>query len=160
MAHPKSALIAQAKRLELGKPTFKTKRTGPEHDPLFLSEVLIADKSYARGKAGTKRDAERRAAEQALEKLQQAGPEAPSKPLEVQQAQQHGGGGDSETFEGPWPIFEHVLASCLTIAHQRIDPDLRNTDAVSEIRESALLLYKTALEDLGEVVEVNEDEQA
>ncbi|UCH25901.1 MAG: hypothetical protein JSV66_18590 [Trueperaceae bacterium] len=158
MAHPKSALIDHAKRLELGKPTFKTKRTGPEHDPVFVSEVVIGDRSYKQGQAGTKRDAERRAAENALEQLQEASSMTPPEPVTANPKQAQTGKDHPEMFEGPWPIFERVLAICLDIAHQRTDQDLGATDAVREIRESALVLYKTTLEDLGEIVEVVEDE--
>ena len=70
MQHPKGVLIERAKQLGLGKPTFETHNTGPEHEPLFESTVTIRNVVYGEGEGGTKRDAERRASEEALATLQ------------------------------------------------------------------------------------------
>ena len=69
MQHPKGVLIERAKQLGLGKPNFDTHNTGPEHEPLFESTVTIRGEVYGEGEGGNKRDAERRASEEALDAL-------------------------------------------------------------------------------------------
>ncbi len=55
-------------------PKYKTKKCGgSDHQPIFLSEVFVADLKYGQGEGGTKKDAEKRAAENALAKLKQEG---------------------------------------------------------------------------------------
>jgi hypothetical protein len=69
MAHPKGLLIERAQKLGLERPEFDTAQTGPEHEPSFLSDVTIAGDLLGTGQGGSKRDAERRAAEEALAAL-------------------------------------------------------------------------------------------
>ena len=158
MQHPKGVLIERAKQLGLGKPTFETHNTGPEHEPLFESTVTIRSVVYGEGEGGTKRDAERRASEEALTTLQDS--------HEVTAAQRPVARVQTETtdalepFNGPWPIFAEVLAASLNVAHARLNPTLTGPDAVSEVQALAVQLYKGTLEQLGEVVELDEDEAA
>ncbi|MBX3140880.1 MAG: hypothetical protein KF875_09030 [Trueperaceae bacterium] len=69
MAHPKGLLIERAQRLGLPRPEFDTARTGPEHEPSFLSDVTIDGELLGTGQGGSKREAERQAAEEALSTL-------------------------------------------------------------------------------------------
>lgn len=71
MIHPKSALIERSKQLGFDKPQFDTKRTGPQHEPTFISDALLNGEVYGTGQGGTKRDAERHASEEALALLEQ-----------------------------------------------------------------------------------------
>ena len=158
MQHPKGVLIERAKQLGLGKPTFETHNTGPEHEPLFESTVTIRNVVYGEGEGGTKRDAERRASEEALATLQDSHEvTAAQKPVARVQAET---GDTLEPFNGPWPIFAEVLAASLNVAHARLNPTLTGPDAVSEVQALAVQLYKGTLEQLGEVVELDEDEAA
>ncbi len=69
MAHPKGVLIEQVQKLGLPRPEFRTERTGPEHEPQFASEAVIDGEVLGSGHGGSKRVAERRAAEAALAAL-------------------------------------------------------------------------------------------
>ena len=157
MQHPKGVLIERAKQLGLGKPSFATHNTGPEHEPLFESTVTIRNVVYGEGEGGTKRDAERRASEEALVTLQDVAsepmsPQRPvSPPLQAADLQ-------TEPFNGPWPIFAEVLAASLNVAHARLNPTLTGPDAVTEVQALAVQLYKGTLEQLGEVVELDDAE--
>lgn len=71
MVHPKSALIERSKQLGFDKPHFETKRTGPQHEPIFISDAILNGEVYGTGQGGTKRDAERHASEEALTLLDQ-----------------------------------------------------------------------------------------
>ena len=158
MQHPKGVLIERAKQLGLGKPTFETHNTGPEHEPLFESTVTIRNVVYGEGEGGTKRDAERRASEEALATLQDSREvTAAQRPVARVQAET---ADTLEPFNGPWPIFAEVLAASLNVAHARLNPTLTGPDAVSEVQALAVQLYKGTLEQLGEVVELDEDEIA
>ncbi len=152
MQHPKGVLIERAKQLGLGKPNFDTHNTGPEHEPLFESTVTIRGEVYGEGEGGTKRDAERRASEEALDALKDTRREKSS----VSQSEAFPG---DESFDGPWPIFAEVLAASLNVAHARVNPTLTGPDAITEVQALALQLYKGSLEGLGEVVELDEPEQ-
>ncbi|NES07965.1 MAG: NYN domain-containing protein [Okeania sp. SIO2F4] len=55
-------------------PRYKTDKCGgSDHQPIFLSEVFVADIKYGQGEGRSKKDAEKRAAENALAKLKQEG---------------------------------------------------------------------------------------
>lgn len=71
MIHPKSALIERSKQLGFNKPQFDTKRTGPQHEPTFISDAILNGEVYGTGQGSTKRDAERHASEEALVVLEQ-----------------------------------------------------------------------------------------
>lgn len=70
MAHPKGVLIERLQKQGVGKPSFKTKATGPDHEPTFITDVVVAGEVYGTGQGGTKKDAERAAAEEALRFLE------------------------------------------------------------------------------------------
>ena len=165
MQHPKGILIERAKQLGLGKPSFDTHNTGPEHEPLFESVVTIRGTVYGEGEGGTKRDAERRASEEALDALEDARrePGPASQPSLGQPSLSQPGqpvmaeSSADEPFAGPWPIFAEVLASSLSVAHARVNPTLTGPGAIDEVQALALQLYKGTLENLGEVVEMDEE---
>ena len=158
MAHPKSELVERCKDNGLSKPTYTTENTGSEHDTLFISEVLVDGVVIGEGRGKQKRSAEREAAKAGLAYLDETDnrvgvEEAESESVEGEPV-------DSDTpFEGPWPIFPEVLSSSLKIANRRIEATRVGQAAVDEVRDLTLSLYKGLLENLGEVVEL-EDEMA
>lgn len=87
MAHPKGLLIERAQRLGLARPEFETAQTGPEHEPSFLSDVTIDGELLGTGQGGSKRDAERRAAEEALAALDKRETAAGGKGAKAEKAQ-------------------------------------------------------------------------
>ena len=64
----------------------------------------------------------------------------------------------SEEFDGPWPMFDDLLAAVLAVAERRVAADLRGDEAREAIRDFSLTLYKELLGDLGEVVEDDESD--
>lgn len=151
MRHPKAALVERAQADGRGKPVYDTTRSGPDHEPRFHAEVRIDGDLIGRGEGGNKREAERRAAEDALLTLQRAAvSESAAQPRR-----------DLESpFTGPWPMLEHVLAASLQVAHARVPADLRGDAAREAIEAFTLTLYKHLLEDLGEVVDEEDDADA
>ena len=157
MAHPKGVLIERLQKSAQKRPEFRSERTGPDHQPTFLSDVLVDGHVLGTGQGGSKREAERRAAEEALAALDRGGvvPDGnASAPETVEDPYPEGGYLDEEApFEGPWPVFEAVLASSLQVADRRIPDHLRGDEARTAVRDFALSLYKDVLQDLGDVVE-------
>jgi ribonuclease-3 len=154
MAHPKGLLMERLKKLGVGKPEFRTANTGPEHQPTFLTDVLVDGEVYGTGQGSTKREAERLAAEEALAFLERN----PLQGLPTEEGD--GRGPPSDRFEGPWPVFERLLAASLAVANERTDSRLAGDEARQAVREFALELYKEMLEDLGDIVEVDEEVEA
>jgi len=157
MQQPKGTLIERCKQLGLGKPTFSTRNTGPEHEPTFVSEVRVGGEVYGVGHGSNKREAERRASAAALEALagrdgtgDGATPLSRGSALPPADTDTETG---AEPFEGPWPIFPEVLASSLAVANSRVNPKLSGQEAIQEVQALALALYRGSLEALGEVVE-------
>ncbi len=144
MAHAKSTLAETTVRLGLGIPAYSTGSSGPRHDQVFTSAVTVDGEELGRGIARTKREAERLAAEEALAVLEarESGEELP----------------DSGRFEGPWPVFGQVLSKVIEVAEKRVSPRLTDEEARIAIRDFSLELYKDILQDLGEIVE--EDDEA
>ena len=174
MAHPKGVLIERLQK-EGRQPQFKTEATGPDHEPTFLSDAIVDGEVLGTGQGGTKRDAEKRAAEEALRYLDRKEQGRRSDRGDGKRGAKGGGrrkqereSSDTEAasaapapiegpFEGPWPIFEDVLAACLEIANDRLDRKHTGEDGVARVRDMALMLYKGTLENLGDVIEVDED---
>lgn len=142
MQQAKSVLIERVKSQGLPKPVFHTQATGPDHEPTFISEVHIDGKLYGEGQGANKREAERSASEDALSALDN--PPRLRQPTMLSE----------DFYEGPYPIIEDVLAACLTIANQRVPSHLHGLEAVEDVRELALYLYRGSLSGIGEVVEV------
>jgi hypothetical protein len=157
MPHPKGVLLERCKRLGLGKPKFDTKSTGPDHDPTFLSDVIIAGEVYGTGQGGSKRDAERHASEEALAYLERQDPERQDPADGPPTIRQSKSKPRRDAFEGPWPLFPEVLVASLSVANSRVSDDLTGEEAALAVQELALRLYKGSLEGLGEVVEVEEE---
>ena len=156
MTNPKGDLIEYCRVNGLGAPGFETIASGPEHQPMFTTQIVISDRVWASAQARTKRDAEKAAAALALEALGQGEPVAGTEPV---------GDGDpdalptvvrlepedtDDSLDDPWPIFPEVLAKALEVANARVDAGKRGEAAVREVGALALELYKDLLEDLGE----------
>jgi ribonuclease-3 len=136
MTNPKGDLIEHCRTNGLAVPAFETSASGPEHEPVFTTEVLVAGRVVASKQGRNKRESERAAAEAALENLRHTQETASAE------------GSDDE--DGPWPIFPDVLVESLAIANSRVDPSRRGAQGVEEVRRLALDLYKGLLADLGE----------
>ncbi len=148
MKEAKGVLIERCRALDLGKPQFETSSTGPAHQRVFSSEVTINGEVRGRAQAKTKREAERQASALALAFLEQDA-NAPAGPTE-----------SGAAFGGPWPLFPRVLAASLAVANSRVDAKLTGKEAVGQVQELALELYKGSLVSLGELVEVDGDDGA
>jgi len=197
MAHPKGVLLERAAKLGFERPQFRTERTGPEHEPIFIADVIVDGEVLGTGQGGSKRTAETRAAEEALAQLDAAdegssgrgrskgkrrgaaggkagaaesGTEATDARQDKNQQddnQQDDNQQDeteedemaSEEFDGPWPMFDDLLAAVLAVAERRVAADLRGDEAREAIRDFSLTLYKELLGDLGEVVEDDESDE-
>jgi len=184
MAHPKGVLLERAAKLGFERPQFRTERTGPEHEPIFIADVIVDGEVLGTGQGGSKRTAETRAAEEALAQLDAA---SGGRSAKSARAADTAGGGKShaadelratakrrdagrqdedqeeqmasQDFDGPWPMFDDLLAAVLAVAERRVAADLRGAQAREAIRDFSLQLYKELLSDLGEVVEEDEDEE-
>ena len=155
MAHPKSELVETCQRLGLGKPKYKTTNTGSQHEPVFVCTVLVAGEAAGTGEGRQKRDAERHAAEAALEFLKNR---PTDQDLEVPETRPVTTSTQVDApFEGPWPIFPEVLAASLHIADKRTGAEQRGPAALDQVRDLALQLYKDVLSDLGDVIEVEDE---
>jgi len=174
MAHPKGVLIERLQK-EGRQPRFESRISGPDHEPIFESDVMVDDEVLGRGTGPNKRTAERRAAEAALAALdapqekpsgrrrgkrakaapaQQEAPAAPPTPAPAADAAEAAADDfEAGPFEGPWPVFETVLATALRVAHDRVAAGLATEEARASIEAFALTLYKNMLQDLGEIVE-------
>jgi ribonuclease-3 len=164
MAHPKGLLIERAQKLGLERPEFATDKTGPEHEPAFITDVLLDGEVIGTGQGRSKRDSEKAAAEEALAELtarESGGTRAASGTGRARAAGSGGAEaqGADEEFTGPWPMFDDLLASVVDVAERRVSADLRGDAALTAIRDFSLTLYKELLADLGEVVEEDEDEE-
>lgn len=198
MSHPKGVLMERAQKLGLPKPEFRTEQTGPEHEPRFLSDVVIDGEVLGTGQGGTKRTAEKYAAEEALSALESRGrpagkagksdPKTPSaaaakkskgaakssanagaagvvaasaEPLKAEGGQVEAAEDEpeGEGFDGPWPMFDDLLAAVVTVAERRVTSDLRGESARTAIRDFSLDLYKELLLGLGDIVEEDEDDE-
>ena len=154
MQNPKGDLIDYCRAQKLRNPKFETRGTGPEHEPLFITDVIINDEVRATGQGPSKRDSERTASQLALESLTaQFGPivkdaAAPRKtsdrPLRL---------GYTAGAEGPYPIYADVLSQALVVANTRVDANRRGPESIDLVRRLTLDLYKGLLEELGAVAE-------
>lgn len=144
MAHAKSTLADMTVRLGLGVPEYSSRGSGPEHDKVFTATVAVNGEDLGRGIARTKREAERLAAEEALEVLEAR--EAGTEPEPEQE------------FEGPWPVFEQLLSSIVGIADRRVPQQLAGEEARIAVRDFSLSLYRELLLSLGEVVEEDDED--
>lgn len=138
--HPKNDLIERVQELGYGQPVFETRPDGPDHEPIFISEVKVQGVTLGVGQGRQKKDAERQAAEAALAYLDETGGQLYAPP-------------SADEFDGPWPVFPELLIKLLDIAHARTDPELRGAGARAAIEAFTLELYKGLLRNLGEVVE-------
>jgi ribonuclease III len=107
MIHPKAALIERLQREGRGQPQFVTQREGPDHEPTFRSQVKIQGNAYGDGDGGNKREAERRAADAALARLDREAaapaPKAPASPTATgggRRGGRRGGGGPETSADG------------------------------------------------------------
>ena len=158
MTHPKSALNAYCQSKNLPLPKFETRGTGTENDPLFISDVALNGELLATGQGRSKREAEKVAAELALELLKRTHGEAQSKSRKRRRKPRGESGAApgedtppaTETAAaGSWPVYPEVLAEALRIAEARLPQSLGGRDVREELARFAGDVYKALLEELG-----------
>lgn len=146
--NPKGALIELCQGQGLGSPVFETSGSGPDHEPLFNCEVLVKGSIRGTGKGRSKREAERAAAQDALDKMQSG--QRPAA-VRVPSFEQSGQPFVTVVEPGkPWPILPEVLAAALAAAAGRVPAEVTGAEGAAEIRRLAFDLYAGLLQDLGE----------
>ncbi|MPY66967.1 RNA-binding protein [Deinococcus sp. SDU3-2] len=130
--NPKGDLIARLVALGLGTPTFDAEAEGPAHERTFRVTVRAGGRELGHGEGRSKRDAERAAAEDALERLEDGNAE------EEEQE-------DTAAPQGRWPIYAAVLEGALETALELADDDA----TLDDVRRDAARLYRDLLADLG-----------
>ncbi|GEM45751.1 putative dsRNA-binding protein [Deinococcus cellulosilyticus] len=155
MQNPKGDLIDYCRAQKLRNPKFETRGTGPEHEPLFITDVIINDEVRATGQGSSKRESERTASLLALESLTaQFGPIKTKDPQRKTTDRPLRLGYAGGTMEGPYPIYADVLSQALVVANSRVDSSRRGPESIDMVRRLTLDLYKGLLEELGAVAEV------
>lgn len=149
MKNPKGDLIEYCRTMRLRSPKFETRGTGSDHEPLFITDILVDNEVKATGQGTSKRDSERMASELAFESLLAQNGPAPQRenrpnPTSSNPARQKSGG-SSESY----PIYAEVLVASLNIANSRVDSNRRGPESIDLVRKMTLDLYKGLLEELG-----------
>ena len=150
MDHPKSALNAYCQKMGLAKPSYETKNVGGDKEPLYIADVVVGDEVVATGQGPTKREAERIAAELALEALKQKYGEPKSKGRSRRKKKAaNNPPANNEGDNGPWPVFPELLAESLRIAHQRVPQGVKGPEAAEQVVRLASEIYKGLIEEIG-----------
>ena len=153
MTHPKSALNSYCQNKNLPTPKFETRGTGTDDDPLFISDVTVGGELVATGQGRSKREAERAAAELALEQLrgQHGEPEISKRKRrrKPRPSNRPSEGENSDAADGAWPVYPELLAEALRVADSRLPQNLKGRDVREELARFASDIYKSLLEDLG-----------
>ena len=153
MTHPKAALSGYCQNKRLPAPKFETRGTGTDDDPLFISDVTIGGELVATGQGRSKREAEKVAAELALEQLRgQHGEVEASKRKRRRKPRSDNRPAERESSEAAtssWPVYAEVLAEALRIADARLPQNMKGRDVREELARFAADVYKSLLEDLG-----------
>src|SRR5690606_23911002 len=142
MAHPKGVLLERAQKLGLERPEFRTARTGPEHEPVVITDVVLEGEVIGTGQARSERTAERDGGAKATRSSGARGGKAgaaagggkdggaepsaasaragaavttPAAAQSTAAAQPAPaaveGDVEEEPFDGPWPMFDDLLAA-------------------------------------------------
>lgn len=115
-------------------PEFRVTDSGLPHARTFSAEVWIEGQLLGRGSGGSKREAERAAASQALAELREDGVERRKQASKPATQPTH-----------PVPIHPAVLAEALAVADSRAAQDM----PLTEIAQQAAALYRNLLAELG-----------
>ncbi len=151
MTHPKNALNAYCQKLGLPKPRYDTKGTGDERDPLFISDVVIGDEVVATGQGSSRREAERVAAELALETLRSRYGEPETQRGRRSASRQGKKAGETETTidNAAPPLLPELLVEALRVAHQRVPQGLKGPEAAEQVVRLAGEIYRGLIEEAG-----------
>jgi ribonuclease III len=151
MKNPKGDLIEYCRTMRLRSPKFETRGTGSDHEPLFITDIIVDGEVKATGQGTSKRDSERMASELALESLvAQNGPlpQRERTPTPAGNPARQKSGNSSSSSEA-YPIYAEVLVASLNIANSRVDSNRRGPESIDLVRKMTLDLYKGLLEELG-----------
>jgi len=144
MTHPKSALNAYCQKVGLGKPEFDTKNAGDSGEPLYISDVIVGGQVVATGQGQSRREAERVAAELALEALKARYGEPRGK---------RGKRSKEPPAGNTPPLLPELLVESLRVAHQRVPQNLKGAEAAEQVARLAGEIYKGLIEEIGIPVE-------
>ncbi len=151
MTHPKNALNAYCQKLGLKKPRYDTKGTGDDREPLYISDVVIGDEVVATGQGSTRREAERVAAELALETLKARFGVPGEGTRRRAGTHRRKNGGDSTEAAPPTPLIPELLVESLRVAHQRVPQGLKGPEAAEQVVRLAGEIYRGLIEEAGQV---------
>jgi len=151
MTHPKNTLNAYCQKLGLKKPRYDTKGTGDDREPLYISDVVIGDEVVATGQGSTRREAERVAAELALETLKARFGEPGAGTRRRAGTHRRKNGGDSTEAAPPAPLIPELLVESLRVAHQRVPQGLKGPEAAEQVVRLAGEIYRGLIEEAGQV---------
>ncbi len=149
MDHPKSALNAYCQKMGLAKPSYETKNVGGDKDPLYIADVVVEGEVVATGQGPTKREAERVAAELALEALKQKYGEPKSKGRGRRKKKAAANPASNGDKNGAWPLLPELLAESLRVAHQRVPQGVKGAEAAEQVVRLASEIYKGLIEEIG-----------
>ncbi|HFB39337.1 MAG TPA: RNA-binding protein, partial [Oceanithermus sp.] len=130
MTHPKNALNAYCQKLGLKKPRYDTKGTGDEKEPLYISDVVIGDEVVATGQGSSRREAERVAAELALEALKGRFGEPEARAKKRTDGNRRARNGDADERA---PLIPELLVESLRVAHERLPQGVKGTEAAEQV---------------------------
>lgn len=152
MRNPKGDLIEYCRAQRVRSPKFETRNIGSDHEPLFMTDVMIDGEVKGSGQGSSKRDSERLASEEAFASLiEQYGPAQKEKRPATPTGRS---GASSEMIQESWPIYADVLVKTLEIANYRVDSNRRGPESLDLIRKMTVDLYKGLLEELGATLDL------
>lgn len=141
------------------------KESGKESEPKSTAPSSGRKRGQQAAKAGAAKSKTTKPAAQASKRAPKAPTQAAAKAAAQPAAQAAAQSLKEESemaddgFDGPWPMFDDLLAAVLEVAERRVSSDLRGDEAREAIRDFSLALYKDLLSDLGDVVEDDDDDE-
>jgi hypothetical protein len=139
-------------RLDKDEAAAAKAKAKPKAPARSMARSATPAKAGTKPRAGTTKAAGKQAGRPATT---EARPPEPAEPVQVETGQHE----DELPFDGPWPVFESVLSQSLVIAQTRVPSRLTGGEAREAIRDFTLELYKDLLRNLGEVVEIDDEEE-
>jgi len=126
----------------LPKPTYETKNAGDEKDPLYISDVVVGEEVVATGQGPTRREAERVAAELALEALKARYGEPQGNKRKKRKNHEEPAPASAPSV----PLIPELLVESLRVAHQR---GVKGPDAAEQVVRLAAEIYRGLIEEAG-----------
>jgi len=123
-----------------------TKGTGDGEDPLYISDVVVGDEVVATGQGSSRREAERVAAELALEvlKVRFSEPDARARKRAGRDRRSRNGNAEERA-----PLIPELLVESLRVAHERLPQGLKGPEATEQVVRLAGEIYRGLIEEAG-----------